>query len=64
MAVIFPFVILITPIRYAVTSDHIRIIKIASIHELMVKYKSSAKQPKEARPRTSSSSDEIKINLT
>jgi len=31
---IFPSVILITPVRYAVNSDHIRIIQIASIQSL------------------------------
>ncbi|MFS0907171.1 hypothetical protein AB3N02_29755 [Priestia aryabhattai] len=62
MAAIFASVILITPIRYAVSSEHIRIIQVASIHELMDKYKNSTKQQKEARPRTQSSSG-IKINL-
>ena len=60
---IFPTVILITPVRYAVSSDHIRIIQIANIHELMEKYKGS-KQTKEVRSRTTSSSRGIKINLT
>ncbi|MFE0624843.1 hypothetical protein ACFW1J_25835 [Priestia aryabhattai] len=63
-AAVFPSVILITPVRYAVSSDQIRIIQVASIHELMEKYKSSAKQTKETRSRTSSSSGGIKINLT
>ncbi|MCJ7983626.1 hypothetical protein MUB16_04100 [Priestia sp. OVL9] len=35
---------MITPVRYAVSSDHIRIIQVASIHELMEKYKSSHKK--------------------
>jgi hypothetical protein len=61
---IFPSVMLITPVRYAVSSDHIRIIQVASIHELMEKYKSSGKQTKEARSKTSASSGGIKINLT
>ncbi|MGZ0880296.1 hypothetical protein ACWZQY_030625 [Priestia megaterium] len=61
---IFPSVILITPIRYIVSSDHIRIIQVASIHELMEKYKGSSKQTKEVRSRTTSSSRGIKINLT
>ncbi|MCR8866693.1 hypothetical protein NQ109_27575, partial [Priestia megaterium] len=61
---IFPSVILVTPVRYAVNSDHIRIIQVASIHELMEKYKSSSKQTKEVRSRTTSSSGGIKINLT
>ncbi|MEW4212259.1 hypothetical protein Q0O85_27455 [Priestia megaterium] len=61
---IFPSVILITPVRYAVSSDHIRIIQVASIHELMEKYKGSSKQTKEVRSRTTSSSGRIKINLT
>jgi hypothetical protein len=61
---IFPSVILITPVRYAVASDHIRIIQVASIHELMKKYKSSAKQPRDEKTRTSASSSGIKINLT
>ncbi|MFE4029807.1 hypothetical protein ACFX4N_27020 [Priestia sp. YIM B13551] len=61
---IFPSIILITPVRYAVNSEHIRIIQIASIHELMEKYKSSSKQTKEARSRPSASSSGIKIHLT
>ncbi|PFV93107.1 hypothetical protein [Priestia megaterium] len=61
---IFPSVILITPIHYAVSSDYIRIIQVASIHELMEKYKGSSKQTKEVRSRTKSSSGGIKINLT
>ncbi|PER72679.1 hypothetical protein [Priestia megaterium] len=63
-ASIFPSVILITPLRYAVHSDHIRLIQVGSIHELMEKYKSSSKQTKEARSRPSPSSGGIKINLT
>ena len=63
-AAIFPSVILITPVRYAVTSDHIRIIQVTSIHELMEKYKSSAKQQRDGKPKTSASSGGIKINLT
>jgi len=61
---IFPSVILITPVRYAVSSDHIRIIQVASIHELMEKYTSAGKQQKEERSRAHSSSGGIKINLT
>ncbi|WP_374989615.1 hypothetical protein Q5794_31155 (plasmid) [Priestia megaterium] len=61
---IFPSVILITPVRYAVSSDYIRIIQVASIHELMEKHRSSAKQQRDGRPRTSASSSGIKINLT
>ncbi|WP_455931211.1 hypothetical protein [Priestia aryabhattai] len=63
-AAIFPSVILITPVRYAVNSDHIRIIQVASIHELMEKHKDSSKQIKEARSRPLASSGGIKINLT
>jgi len=63
-AAIFPSIILITPVRYAVTSDHIRIIQVASIHELMEKYKNSAKSQKEARTKTAPSSGGIRINLT
>ncbi|MGW9018901.1 hypothetical protein [Priestia megaterium] len=63
-AAIFPSVILITPVRYAVNSDNIRIIQVASIHELMEKYKGSAKQQRDERSRVSSSSNGIKINLT
>ncbi|MED4235903.1 hypothetical protein [Priestia megaterium] len=63
-ATIFPSVILITPIRYAVSSDHVRIIQVASIHELMEKYKGSGKQQKDTKPRTPASSGGIKINLT
>ena len=63
-APIFPSVILITPVRYAVNSEHIRIIQVASIYALMEKYKSSSKQTKEARVRTPPSSGRIKINLT
>ncbi|MET1122500.1 hypothetical protein ABWU59_26585 [Priestia megaterium] len=61
---IFPSVILITPVRYAVNSDHIRIIQVASIHGLMEKHKSSAKSQKEARTKTAPSSGGIRINLT
>ncbi|MGG0459750.1 hypothetical protein [Priestia aryabhattai] len=61
---IFPSVIFITPVRYAVPSEHIRIIQVASIHELMDKYKSSAKSQKEARTKTAPSSGGIRINLT
>jgi hypothetical protein len=61
---IFPSVMLITPVRYAVSSDHIRIIQVANIHELMEKYRSSAKQQRDAKPIKSASSDGIKINLT
>ncbi|MGF9941650.1 hypothetical protein ABEX44_00065 [Priestia megaterium] len=61
---IFPSVILITPIRYAIHSDHLRLIQVGSIHELMEKYKSSPKLTKEARARPSASSGGIKINLT
>ncbi|RDZ09281.1 hypothetical protein C3744_24925, partial [Priestia megaterium] len=63
-AAIFPSVMLITPVRYAINSDHIRIIQVASIHELMEKYKSAGKQQRDGRPRTSASSNGIKINLT
>ncbi|RBN36148.1 hypothetical protein DMN50_36990, partial [Priestia megaterium] len=48
---IFPSVILITPVRYTLSSEHIRIIQVTSIHELMEKYKSSSKQTKEVRVR-------------
>ncbi|MFP7736784.1 hypothetical protein ACLHDF_25990 [Priestia aryabhattai] len=61
---IFPSVILITPVRYAASSDHIRIIQVASIHELMEKYNGSGKQQREEKPRISASSGGIKINLT
>ncbi|MBU3574180.1 hypothetical protein IUK39_29510 [Priestia aryabhattai] len=63
-AAIFPSVMLITPIRYAVSSEHIRIIQVTSIHELMEKYRSSAKHQRDGRPTTSASSGAIKINLT
>ncbi|WP_251034267.1 hypothetical protein [Priestia megaterium] len=61
---IFPSIILITPVRYAVHSDHIRIIQVASIHELMEKYKSPVKSQKEAKSRTKVSSGGVKIKLT
>ncbi|MGC3792312.1 MULTISPECIES: hypothetical protein [Priestia] len=61
---LFPSVILITPVRYSVSSEHIRLIQVTSIHELIEKYKSSSKQTKEVRSRTTSSSGGIKINLT
>ncbi|UMZ35989.1 hypothetical protein [Priestia megaterium] len=63
-AAIFPSVMLITPVRYAVSSEHIRIIQVTSIDELMEKYRSSAKQQRDGKPRTSASSGGIKINLT
>ncbi len=61
-AAIFPSVILITPVRYAVSSEHIRIIQVASIHELMEKYKSAGKQQRDGRLKPSVSSGRIKIN--
>ncbi len=61
---LFPSVILITPVRYAVNSEHIRIIQTGSIHELMEKYKSPAKSQREARSRTNVSSGGVKIKLT
>lgn len=61
---VFPTVILITSVRYAAKSDHIRIIQVGSIHELMEKYKSSTKQQREKKPITQSSSGGIRINLT
>jgi hypothetical protein len=62
---IFPSVILITPVRYTVSSEHIRIIQVISIDELMEKYRSSAKQQRDGKSRVSSSSSNgIKINLT
>jgi len=63
-AAIFPSVILITPVRYAVNSDHIRIIQVASIYELMEKYKSPNKQQHEAKTKANTSSSGIRINLT
>ncbi|MCM3196930.1 hypothetical protein M3624_27550, partial [Priestia megaterium] len=64
-APIFPSVILITPVRYAVNSDYIRIIQVASIHELMERYKSSSKQQRDAKLiKPAASSGGIKINLT
>ncbi|QTL52593.1 hypothetical protein [Priestia aryabhattai] len=63
-AAIFPSVILITPVRYAISSDHIRIIQVSSIHELMERYKSAGKQQRDGKPRASASSGGIKINLT
>ncbi|MCJ7992523.1 hypothetical protein MUB15_31235 [Priestia sp. OVS21] len=49
---VFPTVILITSVRYAAKSDHIRIIQVGSIHELMEKYKSSTKQQREKTDNT------------
>jgi len=63
-AAIFPSVILITPIRYAVSSDYFRLIQVASIHELMEKYKSVGKQQRDGKPRATASSGGIKISLT
>ncbi|MGG0453935.1 hypothetical protein ABEY82_26605 [Priestia megaterium] len=60
---IFPSVILITPVRYAVSSDHIRIIQVVSIHELMEKYKNPNKQH-ETKRKVNSSFSGIKINLS
>ncbi|MGC9934385.1 hypothetical protein [Priestia aryabhattai] len=61
---IFPSVILITPVRYTLSSEHICIIQVASIHELMEKYKNSGKQQRGTKPLKSASSGGIKINLT
>ncbi|MFP7159480.1 hypothetical protein SFC34_26885 [Priestia aryabhattai] len=63
-AAVFPSILLITPVRYVVSSDHIRIIQVASIHELIEKHKSSHKKQSEKRPKVVSSSNGIKINLT
>ena len=63
-AAVFPSILLITPVRYVASSDHIRIIQIASIHELMEKYKGSGKQQRDTKPIKSASSGGIKINLT
>ncbi|WP_455931033.1 hypothetical protein [Priestia aryabhattai] len=63
-AAIFPSVMVITPVRYALSSEQFRIIQVASIHELMEKYRSSAKQQRDAKPIKSASSGGIKINLT
>ncbi|MCF6800364.1 hypothetical protein L1M59_30090, partial [Bacillus sp. ET1] len=60
---IFPSIILITPVRYALSSDHIRLIQVGSIHELMEKYKGSSKHPRDGGPKASPSSSGIKINL-
>jgi hypothetical protein len=64
IAATFPLVILITPVRYTVSSEHIRILQVTSIHGLMEKYKNSAKQQRDEKPRSASSSGGIKINLT
>ena len=63
-AAIFPAIMLITPVRYAVNSEHIRIIQVASIHELMEKYRSSAKQQRDGKTRALASSGGINIKLT
>ena len=63
-AAIFPSVMVITPVRYALSSEQFRIIQIASIHELMEKYKNSGKQQRDTKPIKSASSGGIKINLT
>ncbi|WP_182007279.1 hypothetical protein, partial [Priestia aryabhattai] len=63
-AAIFPSVILITTVRYVVSSEHIRIIQVASIHELMNKYKGYGKKYRDGRPRSLVSSEGVKVNLT
>ncbi|MET3689720.1 hypothetical protein ABIC37_005270 [Priestia megaterium] len=63
-AAIFPSVMVITPVRYALSSEQFRIIQVASIHELMEKYKNSGKQRRDTKPIKSASSGGIKINLT
>ncbi|WP_369361792.1 hypothetical protein [Priestia megaterium] len=61
---IFPSVILITPIRYAVSSDHFRVIQVGSIPELMEKSKSNNNQQRKVKPVIHSSSNGVKVNLT
>ncbi|MGI8382849.1 hypothetical protein ACR0S4_30320 [Priestia megaterium] len=63
-AAIFPSVTLITPVRYAVNSDHIKIIQVTSIYKLMEKYKSPNKQKRETKTKANTSSSVIRINLT
>lgn len=63
-AAVFPSILLITPVRYVVSSDYIRIIQVASIQELIEKHKSSHKKQSEERAKVVSSSNGIKINLT
>lgn len=63
-AVIFSSVLLIKAVRYAITSAHIRIIQVTSIHKLLEKYKNPLKQQRETRTKTNSSPSKIRINLT
>lgn len=60
---VFPTVIVITPVRYNVSSNYIKVIQVADIHELMQKYGGSAKTQQPA-PNTTSNNGGIRINLT
>lgn len=64
VAAIYPSLILIMPVRYAVNSHHIRIIQLSSALELLEKYKSVSKQQRDGRTISSASSRGIKINFT
>jgi hypothetical protein len=60
---VFPNVIIVTSVRYNISSDFIRVIQVADIHELMEKYGGNAKTQQPV-PRTNSNNGGIRINLT
>lgn len=59
---VFPTVIVVTPVRYNISSDYIKVIQVADIHELMQKYGGNKSQY--SVPKPASSNGGIRINLT
>ena len=60
---VFPNVIIVTPVRYNVSSNYIKVIQVADIHELMQKYGGNSK-PQQPAPKPASNTSGIRINLT
>jgi len=60
---VFPNVIIVTPVRYNVSSNYIKVIQVADIHELMQKYGGNAK-PQQPANKPTSNNGGIRINLT
>ncbi|MEM5003202.1 hypothetical protein [Priestia megaterium] len=60
---VFPTIIVVTPVRYIISSDYVKVIQVTDIHELMQKYGGNSK-PQQPAPKTSSNNGSIRINLT
>ncbi|GFZ69045.1 hypothetical protein PSE10B_55670 [Pseudomonas amygdali pv. eriobotryae] len=60
---VFPTIIIITSVRYNVSSNYIKVIQVADIHELMEKYGGS-KKPQQPASKPTSNTSGIRINLT